>query len=85
MYKGYKRKVIVVKDANSRVFDSAYFVMRDDAEGHSINDMVQEASRIISQKMLEDTRPLPQKRFLSFLLGVAFCSVLFTVLVLLLG
>ncbi len=84
MYKGYKRKVIVVKDANSRLFDSAYFVVREDAGEQGIHDMVEEAARIINEKIEQETCPSSCKRFLAFSLGGAFCSLLFTALVLLL-
>ncbi len=85
MYKGYKRKVIVVKDANSRLFDSAYFVVREDAGEHGIHDMVEEASRIINEKIVKETCPVSCKRFFAFSLGAAFCSVLFAATVLLLN
>lgn len=85
MYKGYKRKVVVVKDTGSRLFDSAYFVVREDAAESGIKDMVEEASRIINEKTAENACPSAYKRFFAFSLGAAFCSVLFAAMVLLLS
>ncbi len=85
MYKGYKRKVIVVKDTGSRLFDSAYFIVREGADEGGIKDMVEEASRIINEKTAENACPNSYKRFFSFSLGAAFCSVIFAAMVLLLG
>ncbi len=46
MLKGAQKRMIVVKTANSRVFEEAYFVMRTDT-APSDRDMVGEANRII--------------------------------------
>ncbi len=46
MLKGAQKRMIVVKTANSRVFEEAYFVMRTDT-APSDCDMVGEANRII--------------------------------------
>ena len=85
MYKGYKRKVVVVRDTGSALFESAYFVIRENADGHSMRDMIKEASRIIKEKTAEDECPNSLKRFFSFSLGCAICSVTFTVIVLFLA
>lgn len=85
MYKGYKRRVIVVKDTKSRLFDSAYFVLREDASEENVNDMVKEASRIISENVSKKTCPLPLGRFFVFSLAAALSSVFFTAVFLLFG
>lgn len=85
MYKGYKRKVIVVKDTGSRLFDSAYFVVRDGVGEEKITDMVSEASRIINEKAERERCPVALKRFFSFLLGAAVASVIFATVVAILG
>ncbi len=46
MLKGAQKRMIVVKTANSRVFEEAYFVMRTDTVSAD-GDMVGEANRII--------------------------------------
>ena len=76
MYKGYRKKVIVVKDTGSRLFDSAYFVINENADGESVKDMVKEASRIIGEK---DTfsRYAAASRFFSFSLGAVLTSLIF--------
>ena len=49
MIKGAVRKVVVVKTADSRIFEEAYFVVKSgDGVG---GDMVAEANRIIEENM----------------------------------
>lgn len=81
MYKGYKRRVVVIRDTKSGLFESAYFVLRENTENHSVRDMIKEASKIIKEKTAEDECPSYLKRFFSFSLGCALCSVTFTVIV----
>ncbi|MBE6607280.1 MAG: hypothetical protein E7633_01805 [Ruminococcaceae bacterium] len=81
MYKGYRRRVVVIRDTKSSLFESAYFVLRENTDKHSIRDMIKEASKIIREKTAEDECPASLKRFFSFSLGCAICSVLFTVIV----
>ena len=51
--RGSEKKIIYVKDTGSKIFEEAYFVIRrgvDEGEGRpSENDMVREATRIVSQ------------------------------------
>ena len=56
MIKGAQRRVIVVKMADSRVFEEAYFVMRGEQTACG-GDMVAEANRII-----EENLPVAQKK-----------------------
>ncbi len=53
--RGYRRKVIFLKDTGSPYFDEAYFVLSHEGEGASVDqsDMVLEANRIINES-LED-------------------------------
>ncbi len=46
MLKGAQKRMIVVKTADSRIFEEAYFVMRGESTS-SNSDMVGEANRII--------------------------------------
>ena len=58
MLKGAQKRMIVVKTADSRLFEEAYFVMRADASP-SGEDMVYEANKIIENcggKRRERTR-----------------------------
>ena len=49
MLKGTQRKVIVLKDTQSGIFDEAYFIVKKSADSKNLttNDMVMEAERII--------------------------------------
>ncbi len=85
MYKGYKRKVIVVRDTDSSLFESAYFLLRDGGEDFSVKDMVKEASRIIRDKSEEEKCPVSVKKFFTFSVGCAITSVIFTLVVIFLA
>ena len=78
MYKGYKRRVVVGRDTKSGLFESAYFVLRENTDNHSVKDMLEEASRIIKEKTAEDECPAYLKKIFAFSLGGAVCSVIFT-------
>lgn len=76
MFKGYKRRVIVVKDTGSRLFDSAYFVVNESAGDEGVSDMVKEANRIIAEKGLSNKALRPSYGFFAFALGLASASLL---------
>lgn len=76
MLKGAQKKMIVVRTRDSRLFEEAYFVMRDGgnpADGH--RDMLDEATRIIDGEALSPMSHPPKNkrrwigRALSFSLG----------------
>ncbi len=49
MLKGCQKKIIMVKDTNSRYFESAYFVIKSDLQPSAKNtDMLSEAHRLIA-------------------------------------
>ena len=50
--RGYQKRVVFVRNPNSRLFDEAYFVLRDGESASVPNgDMVAEATRIIEQEL----------------------------------
>ncbi len=84
MIMGCEKRVIVVKDTGSDIFDEAYFIVSKNAADTGHNDFLFEANRIIASKSVE--RLKRRKRLFSFLLvpicflsGVAF--TLFSVLI----
>ena len=82
MVKGTQRKVIVLKDTKSGIFDEAYFIVKTSADPNlNRRDMTNEAKRIseefsVNQKKKSDKYIRP----LWFFIGVAFCSLLCAVL-----
>jgi len=54
VYKGCQKRMIMLKNTGSEIFDEAYFILKERAEksGVSENDMVREASRIIDENLL---------------------------------
>lgn len=64
--KGCQKRMIVIKNTGSNLFDEAYFILNDNAvrsQSISEHDMVGEAARIIAENMIiSDRSDKPQKR-----------------------
>lgn len=77
MLRGTQRKVIVLKDTKSGIFDEAYFIIKNSADSTKLttNDMVSEANRIIGDSVTRTEEKKSEKllRPLWFFIGV-FCA-----------
>ena len=69
MVKGAQKQMIVVKTADSRYFDEAYFVLRREVRrGHGARrDMLSEANRIL-EECADGSAASPKKRVRTWLL-----------------
>ena len=86
--RGYKKKVILIKNTGSDMFEEAFFVLKSDnkEEKRQINltrDMVYEANRVIDEKVVDDRKrksAVILASIISFLSGalisVSVCTVL---------
>ncbi|MBO5908370.1 MAG: hypothetical protein J6Q67_01085 [Clostridia bacterium] len=86
--RGYKKKVILIKNTGSDMFEEAFFVLKSDnkEENRQINltrDMVYEANRVIDEKVVDDRKrksAVILASLISFLSGalisVSVCTVL---------
>lgn len=57
MFKGCQRKIIMLKNTGSGIFDEAYFVIKESAAASmrvSENDMIAEANRILNENKLSE-------------------------------
>ena len=53
MIKGCQKKIIMINDTGSDVFEQAYFIVKDERNGAiSKTDMIREANRIIENNLL---------------------------------
>jgi hypothetical protein len=55
LFKGCQKKMILLRDTKSKIFDEVYFVLKSDADIESDvseSDMIKEAGRIIDANML---------------------------------
>ena len=82
MIKGCQRKIILLNGSESSLFESAYFVLKKNAESGkaSHTDMVREANRIIERSLPENIlRINRRKKARSILCGAAvfLCGALF--------
>lgn len=64
MIRGVQRKIIVVKGEKNSVFESVYFLLRNDLseKTRSENDMLREANRIISENYSERKAKKAERR-----------------------
>ena len=84
MIKGARKQMIVVRTGNSRYFDEAYFVLREDAqkERKKSTDMLNEANRILSEIVSDNVPPLKNhnRKWFFFCIG-GLCGSVLTVIV----
>ena len=88
MIKGARKQMIVVRTGDSRYFDEAYFVLREDAEKEKRKsvDILGEANRILDEISPEPSTKEKRRggKWLFFLAGSLCGAVLSVVLTLLL-
>ena len=87
MIKGARKQMIVVRTGNSRFFDEAYFVLREDAqkERRKSTDILNEANRILSEIAPEHS-PTPKKQNQKwFFFGIGgLCGAILSIIITLL-
>ncbi len=88
MIKGARKQMIVVRTGNSRYFDEAYFVLKEEAQKDSrkSKDILNEANRLLSE-IATDSAPAPHlqhRKWLFFCIGSLCGAVLSVILTLLL-
>lgn len=52
---GYERKIILLKNTGSEIFDEAYFILKEKQGGEpslSESEMIREANRIVSENLI---------------------------------
>lgn len=92
MIKGCQKKIIMINDTGSDMFEQAYFIVKDEAQGAvcSKNDMIREANRIIENNLLAPYfSPVKRKSlkksaknlvfFLGMVCGAGFIGILWAV------
>lgn len=58
MVRGYQKRIIYLKRTNSKLFDEAYFVVKEDKAQRSApeSELIEEANRIIDENCPEASR-----------------------------
>jgi hypothetical protein len=56
MIKGYRKNMIAVNGGNGDIFETAYFILKDECKFDEIseNDMLLEAERIIEKSLIDN-------------------------------
>lgn len=92
MYNGNQKKVIVIKNTNSKFFEEAYFILKEntkDEKKTSDSAMIREANRIVNENFVcpqpagLSRKPKKIRRIpyaLWFLSGAFFSSALLTLI-----
>lgn len=75
LLRGCHRRTICIKSADSRLFDEAFFVLREDGRAASEADMLTEAERILKENLLPRGRRAPARSGGAprWRLALAFC------------
>ncbi len=88
MIKGARKQMIVVRTGNSRYFDEAYFVLREDSQSdkRKSKDILSEANRILAEMApdLPSTEKKQKRSWLYFCAGSLCGAVLGLIVTLLL-
>lgn len=81
LLKGCQKKIICLRSSDSRLFDEAFFVLRDSPDPPAETDMLAEANRILDENLLcqRKKRISPLPAVLCFLLGGGFVGLLWLV------
>lgn len=52
MYTGTEKKAIVIKNTENSIFESAYFILKDDLSDVKESDMIKEANKILKNNLI---------------------------------
>jgi hypothetical protein len=83
MLRGYQKRVVILKDTGSKIFEEAQFVLKEDFSNASDFDIVSEATRLVNDtsiKIKKPTLPKNTSKILRFSLGVLLGVLLSVVL-----
>ena len=81
MLRGCQKKIILLKNTGSELFDEAYFILREDAPVRSLPaepDMIREANRILEESQIPGRitgrRSAALRSWLCYLAGAGSCG-----------
>jgi len=88
MVRGCQKKIILLKNTGSPIFEEAYFILSDMADNLMLgeSDMIKEAKRIIDEGHINKSGPKKEKKrtafnsFIWFISGALFSGGLITAL-----
>lgn len=70
MIKGCHKRIVFLKDTQSDMFEEAYFILKPNAMAEKENDIVLEATRIVSGFSSQGSRKKSAFPFIAFFLGL---------------
>lgn len=62
MVRGYQKRIIFLRNTDSRLFDEAYFILSENSERRATKaDMISEANRILGENLRENETEVRKK------------------------
>ncbi len=83
MLKGYQKRVVILKDTGSKMFEQAQFVLKEEYCDCSDFDIVSEATRLVNDGGMKIEKPRSKRKaseILPFSLGILLGALLSMVL-----
>ena len=83
MLKGYQKRIVILKDTGSKMFEQAQFVLKEEYCNCSEFDIVSEATRLVNDGTVKIKKPKVKKRvseILPFSLGILLGALISIVL-----
>lgn len=70
LLKGASRRVVVVKSRDSKLFEEAHFILREEHEADSLPDLLEEANRIVEQSRFPRSKRKSKRSGILFGVGL---------------
>lgn len=70
LLKGASRRMVVVRSRDSKLFEEAHFILREDSVEPSMPDLLSEANRIVESSRFPTNRRCGSKKNVQFVIGL---------------
>ncbi len=70
LLKGASRRMVVVRSRDSKLFEEAHFILREEREESTLPDLLEEANRIVEQSHFPANKRRAGKRGAPFAAGI---------------
>lgn len=70
LLRGASRRVVVVKSRDSKLFEEAHFILREEHEADALPDLLEEANRIVEQSRFPKPKRKSKRSGILFAVGL---------------
>ncbi len=84
IYKGLRKNIILIKNTDSKYFEEAYFILKDNysQDESAYQDIISEANRIVERSVnITEKKRRPNKSILTFSFGASLCAFVYTLII----